>query len=374
VPDLTDHPPSRKGQHVRRRVIPNTEIAISEISFGAGTAAGIMLSATAQEQIRTVARALEIGINHFDTSPIYGDGRSEVNLGQALKAAGAEVVLTTKVNVAPEHLLLSADGAIARGVRKTVHASLSRLQRDHIDILLLHNATGFGRDLSNERLPHLSLDDIFGPGGVWAEVESLVAEGKVRAFGLSGQDNVPEALMAAAATGRIAIFNQPFNLLNPTAAWPGPRVPGGARPAFLRDFEIDYSGVMEFARRQEVGVSVISPVAAGVLTDSAQAGVTPPEVSGWRVRFPRPGQYEHGLRSGAVFAEVARAHGMGMTELAYRFALSQPAVTTVVGGFSNIAQLDEIAAFADAPALDAEALADVTKAASALPDMTGDGE
>jgi aryl-alcohol dehydrogenase-like predicted oxidoreductase len=333
-----------------------------------------MLSASAAEQIATLERAIEIGINHFDTSPIYGDGRSEVNLGQALKAIGAEVVVTTKVNVAPEHLLLSADGAIAKGVRKAVHASLSRLQRDHVDVLLLHNATGFCRDLANERLPHLSLDDIFGERGVWDEVEALVAEGKVRAFGLSGQDNVPEALMAAAATGRIAIFNQPFNLLNPTAAWSGPRAPDRARPAFLGDFEIDYTGVMDFACRQQVGVSVISPVAAGVLTDSAQAGAEPPAVSGWRVRFPRPGQYEHGIRAGACFAEVARSHGMGMTELAYRFALSQPAVTTVVGGFSNIEQLDEIAAFADAPPLDAEILADIAKATSALPQLAPDGE
>jgi aryl-alcohol dehydrogenase-like predicted oxidoreductase len=351
---------------VRTRVIPNTDIAISQISFGAGTAAGLMLQAPGPEQIATIERALEIGINHFDTSPIYGDGRSEVNLGQALKAIGAEVVLTTKVNIAPEHLMLSADGAIAKGVRKSVHASLSRLQRDHVDILLLHNATDFRRDMTNERLPHLSLDDIFGEHGVFEEAQQLIEEGKVRAFGLSGQDNVPEALMASAATGRVAIFNQPFNLLNPTAAWPGPRLRGGGRPDFLRDFDIDYTGVMDFAHGQQVGVSVISPVAAGVLTDSAQAGVLPPAVSGWRVRFPRPGQYERELAAGSHFAAVAGSHGIGMTELAYRFALSQRAVTTVVGGFSNTSQLDEVAAFADAPSLGDDVLADVAKAIAGL--------
>jgi aryl-alcohol dehydrogenase-like predicted oxidoreductase len=354
---------------VRTRDIPNTDIAISQISFGAGTAAGLMLAAPGPEQIATIGRAVEIGINHFDTSPIYGDGRSEVNLGQALKAIKAEVVLTTKVNIAPEHLMLSTGGAIAKGVRKSVQGSLSRLQRDHIDILLLHNATGFRRDMTNERLPHLSLDDIFGDGGVLAEVQALIGEGKVRAFGLSGQDNVPEALMAAAATGHIAIFNQPFNLLNPTAAWPGPRQRHAGRPGFLRDFDVDYTGVMDFAGRQQVGVSVISPVAAGVLTDSAQAGLLPPDVSGWRVRFPRPGQYEQELASAAGFAAVARAHGLGMTELAYRFALSQSAVSTVVGGFSNIAQLDEVAAFADAPPLSGDILADLAKVTGGWPDV-----
>jgi aryl-alcohol dehydrogenase-like predicted oxidoreductase len=353
---------------VRTRVIPNSDIAISQISFGAGTAAGLMLKAPATEQIATVARALEIGINHFDTSPIYGDGRSEVNLGQALKALKADVVVTTKVNIGPEHLMLSDQDAIAKGVRKSVHGSLSRLRRDHVDILLLHNATDFRRDMTDERLPHLSLDDIFGEGGVLAEVRVLIDEGKVRAFGLSGQDNVPEALMAAAATGYIAIFNQPFNLLNPTAARPGPRDRAAGRPGFLRDFDIDYTGVMDFARRQQVGVSVISPVAAGVLTDSAQSGLLPPDVSGWRVRFPRPGQYEQELASGAGFAAVARAHGLGMTELAYRFALSQGVVTTVVGGFSNIAQLDEVAAFADAPSLSGEVLADLAKVTGGWPD------
>jgi aryl-alcohol dehydrogenase-like predicted oxidoreductase len=236
----------------------------------------------------------------------------------------------------------------------------------------LHNATGFRRDMNNERLPHLSLDDIFGERGVLAEAQKLIGEGKVRAFGLSGQDNVPEALMAAAATGRIAIFNQPFNLLNPTAAWPGPRDPKAVRPGFLRDFDVDYTGVMEFAHRQQVGVSVISPVAAGVLTDSAQAGVLPPDVSGWRVRFPRPGQYEQELAAGAGFAAVARSHGIGVTELAYRFALSQSAVTTVVGGFSNLAQLDEVGGFADAPPLSGEILADLAKVTGGWPDVPAD--
>jgi aryl-alcohol dehydrogenase-like predicted oxidoreductase len=352
---------------VRTRIVPGTAIEVSEISFGAGTAAGLMLAATAAEQIATVERALEIGITHFDTSPIYGDGRSEVNLGQALATIGADVIVTTKVPVAPEHLALSADGAIARGVRKSVEGSLSRLQRDYVDILLMHNATGFHRDLSNQRLPHLSLEDVLGAGGVAEEAEALLAEGKIRAFGLSGQDNEPAALMAVAATGRISIFNQPFNLLNPTAAWPGPRVAGAPRPKFLRAGDLDYTGIMEFAQRQRVGISVISPVAAGVLTDSAQAGRLPPEVSGWQVRFPREGQYQAELALAARFAAIARAHGLGVTELAYRFALSQPAVTTVVGGFSNIAQLDEAAAFADKPVLDAAVLADVAAASSAEP-------
>ena len=69
---------------------------------------------------------------------------------------------------------------------------------------------------------------------------------------------------------------------------------------------------------------------------------------------------------------MARSHGIGVTELAYRFALSQSAVTTVVGGFSNLAQLDEVGGFADAPPLSGEILADLAKVTGGWPDVPAD--
>jgi aryl-alcohol dehydrogenase-like predicted oxidoreductase len=99
--------------------------------------------------------------------------------------------------------------------------------------------------------------------------------------------------------------------------------------------------VCGFAERNGCALAVLSPVAAGVLTVDAQAGRTPPPVSGWRDRFPARGQYERELRRASAFVPLAEAAGMTLTELAYRFALSAPAVVTVVGGFSTAAQMEE---------------------------------
>ncbi len=63
------------------REIGNTGIRVSEIAFGGGGNAGLMVSGTAEQQLVAIERALELGINYFDQAPDYGNGTSELNLG-----------------------------------------------------------------------------------------------------------------------------------------------------------------------------------------------------------------------------------------------------------------------------------------------------
>ena len=67
------------------RPLGSAAIQVSEIGFGCGNVGGLMIRGERSAQVRAVARALELGINYFDTAPSYGDGQSETNLGQALK-------------------------------------------------------------------------------------------------------------------------------------------------------------------------------------------------------------------------------------------------------------------------------------------------
>jgi aryl-alcohol dehydrogenase-like predicted oxidoreductase len=230
---------------VQLRQLPGTDVRVSEVSFGAGTAAGLFVNGTRADQLEATRKALELGINHFDTAPIYGFGCSEVNLGAVLQELRADVVVTSKINIPYQYL---ATDSIASRINQSVRESLTRLRRDRIDILLVHNATHFARSqaarsILGDILPDLSLNDLLGPGGVWETVEQLRVEGLVRYFGVSGQDNNPAAIKALIGAGRINVFNQPYNLLNPSAAFAAAR--GGLKvsprfaqeaPAFL-DFE-----------------------------------------------------------------------------------------------------------------------------------------
>ena len=72
------------------RVLVSTGLEVSQIGFGCGNVGGLMIRGEPEARVRAVARAMELGVNYFDTAPSYGNGVSERNLGQALKALNAE--------------------------------------------------------------------------------------------------------------------------------------------------------------------------------------------------------------------------------------------------------------------------------------------
>jgi aryl-alcohol dehydrogenase-like predicted oxidoreductase len=355
---------------MRYNQIGDTNLKLSEVSFGAGTGAGVMVNGNSDEQAATVRAALDEGINHFDTAAFYGFGASEIYLGQALRAVGAaDVLITSKVAIGREFL---ATGDLRRCVRQSVEQSLSRLRRETIDILLIHNATHATHaaydpqresvrvaDIMNNYIPALTAEDLV-EGGILEEVDRLKAAGKIRLFGLSGQDNDPAIIKSLIAAGRIAIFNQTHNLLNPSAGFAAAR--GGRKVScefgeVQRELFIEFDDVIDSARAARVGVSVISPLAAGVLTDSADRGEPPVRVSRRTNRFPFSGQFDRQLELARRFKPVAAAAGMTLAELATRFVVSTPGVTTLVGGLSTPQQVVEMAGYARRPPLSEDVLA-----------------
>ena len=81
------------------RKFGNTGIDVSEIGFGCGDVGGLMVRGDQADQVRAVARAMELGINYFDTASRYGGGQSETNLGRVLKELSAEVYVGTKYSL-----------------------------------------------------------------------------------------------------------------------------------------------------------------------------------------------------------------------------------------------------------------------------------
>src|SRR5579862_9588475 len=114
---------------MEQRKFGRTGLEVSLLGFGCGAVGGLMIKGAAADQERAVWRALELGINYFDTAQMYGNGQSETNLGRVLKALKPECHVGTKVRLPP-----TEKGKIGPAIAASLEASLTRLQRDQVDL------------------------------------------------------------------------------------------------------------------------------------------------------------------------------------------------------------------------------------------------
>jgi aryl-alcohol dehydrogenase-like predicted oxidoreductase len=151
-----------------------TGMQVSVLGFGCGAVGGLMVRGDPRDQQSAIARALDAGVNYFDTAVQYGDGESEKNLGRVLQSLKpSNVIVGTKVRLPVADRI-----SIADAVTKSLEASLVRLQRDHVDIFHLHNSiteAGGG--------PALSVQQVLGE--VVPAFERLRQQGKTRFLGLT---------------------------------------------------------------------------------------------------------------------------------------------------------------------------------------------
>jgi L-galactose dehydrogenase/L-glyceraldehyde 3-phosphate reductase len=267
-------------------------------------------------QFATVARALELGINWFDTAAGYGDGRSEERLGEVLAGLGTDNArIATKVRVPPE-----ATERISDYIRESATASLKRLRRTHLTLLQLHNAITFERDSEPSSI---TVQDVLGP--VASAFARLQQEGLVRFVGLTGTGQ-PEALRAAIGSGRFDTLQIPFNILNPSAGTPGP----------TSDGETDYGNIIADCAAAGLGVFAIRVFAGGALLGQ------PPSEHTRRTRYFPLSLYERDMRRAERVRERL-GERVPLAEVALRFVLSHPAVCSAVIGFGSPSHLDALA-------------------------------
>src|SRR5919206_1596985 len=191
---------------MQTRQFGRTGMQISVLGFGCGAVGGLMVRGDARDQEHTIARALDAGVNYFDTAVQYGNGESEKNLGRIL-----QVLKPTNAIVGTKVRLPSGDfGRIADAVTKSLEGSLSRLRRDRVDIFHLHNAIterGGGESLSVEQV----LDDVV------PAFERLRDAGKTRFIGLTAVGDTA-ALQRLIDTRAFDSAQVVYNMLNPSAA------------------------------------------------------------------------------------------------------------------------------------------------------------
>jgi len=138
------------------RTLGRTGLSVSEIGFGCGNVGGLMIRGKHAAQVKAVARAMELGINYFDTASQYGAGQSETNLGRVLKELNAQVYVVTKFRLETED-----DADIKGSVIRSVDGSLSRMARKQVDLVQLHNRVSPQRDLAGDRVSTCNLGNRF---------------------------------------------------------------------------------------------------------------------------------------------------------------------------------------------------------------------
>jgi aryl-alcohol dehydrogenase-like predicted oxidoreductase len=317
------------------RTLGRTGLRVSALGFGCGDVGGLMVRGTPAERERGVARALEHGINYLDTAPAYGSGESEKNLGQVLRALKPAAIVGTKWRLAAADLA-DVGGAAAR----SVETSLGRLGLERVDLLHLHNLIG---RVGDER-----------PLGVARVLEAVVPavrrlqeQGKVRFFGVTASGEIG-ALHRVLSSGAIDTAQVVFNLLNPTGAY---ALPVGY-PAQ------DYDRLLVLAREQGVGTIGIRVLAAGAL--SGQVARHPTAIPSVAPIASGPDYATDVARARALEPLVAQGHAGSLVEAALRFAISGDAMSTVLIGCSDLAQLDFAATAVNKGPLSPAALSTLT--------------
>jgi L-galactose dehydrogenase/L-glyceraldehyde 3-phosphate reductase len=308
---------------VERRALGRTGVEVSALGFGCGAVGGLMLHGTAAEQAQAVGRALELGVNYFDTAALYGDGESERNLGRALRAVGevgGRAVVGTKVRLRPEE---AREGEVEAAVARSLEASLERLGRDQVDLFQLHN--GLGGDGEGTLTPEQVV------GEVVPALDALRRAGKTRFVGITGNGEAG-AIRAVVDSGLVDTVQVFFNLLNPSAAY---RLPRGF-PAY------DFRQLVPAAAARGVGVIVVRALAAGALSAiSARHEYAAPSVA----PISTAPEYDTDLARARLLESelVASGHVATIVEAAVRFPLATDGVSTVLVGFSSREQLEQAA-------------------------------
>jgi aryl-alcohol dehydrogenase-like predicted oxidoreductase len=316
---------------MQRRTLGRTGIEVSVLGFGCGAVGGLMIKGDAADQERAVARALELGINYFDTAAMYGNGESERNLGRVLKSLKPELYLGTKVRIPA-----GERGSVAAAVTASLEASLQRLQVDHVDLFQLHNhilADGHDSDLT----PEIVL------GEVVPAFERLREQGKTRFYGITAVGDTA-ALRRVADARTFDTAQISYNMLNPSAG--RPVAPG--YPAH------DFGNLLARTKAAEMGVIAIRVLAAGALSGAEGrhplgSSSVDPIGSGrdYRIDVERARRLEPLVREG---------YADGLVEAAIRYVIAHQAVSTALVGYSTLEQLEHAAAAANKGPLPTAAL------------------
>ncbi|RZS40832.1 aryl-alcohol dehydrogenase-like predicted oxidoreductase [Herbihabitans rhizosphaerae] len=283
-------------------------LEVSAIGLGCMGMSNVYGPADTEESVRTVRRALDLGVSFVDTADVYGDGHNEELLGKAIKGRRDEVVLATKfgitgVDLATAELTVDSSPAYAR---RAVEASLRRLDVDTIDLYYLHR-----------RNPDVPIEDTVGA------LAELVEQGKIRHIGLS--EVRAQTLRRAHAAHPIAALQSEYSL-------------------FARDLETE---LLPTCAELGVGVVPYSPVGRGLFTGTVRDVEA---LADNDFRRSLPWFERENLRRNVVLAdrvrEIADRIGATPVQVALAWLLTRGEHVVPIPGTKRVRYLEENAASA----------------------------
>ncbi|MGA2588486.1 MAG: aldo/keto reductase [Bryobacteraceae bacterium] len=308
---------------MKYRKLGRTNFEVGEIGYGAwGIGASQWLGGSDKESLAALRRAIELGLNFIDTALAYGNGHSEKLVAQVVRDAGRRIYVATKVP--PKNLLWPAQPGIGIAevfpydyVLRSTERSLKNLGVETIDLQQLHvwNPEWIGNDEWRR---------------AFAELKS---SGKVRAVGISINDHQPDSALEIIETGLIDTVQVIYNIFDQSPE----------------------RNLFPLAIERGIGVIARVPLDEGSLTGMIDE----------KTHFP-PGDFRNEYFKGDRRKQVREhveslrrdlgAHA-NLPEIALRFCLSHPAVSTVIPGMRSLRNAEANCAVPDKGALPPETLA-----------------
>ena len=313
---------------MRYRKLGSTDITVSEIGFGVWSVSTTWWGVKDEHVgIRMLQQALDLGITFFDTADTYGNGLGETILAKALGAQRHRIVIGTKFGYDfSHHTSRRGQEELPQDwrpeyVRFALEESLTRLQTDHVDLYQLHNP----------RLDAIRKDDLF------AALDDLKAQGKIRAYGVSLGPAIAERQIdegkAALELRHVGAVQIIYNVLEQMLG----------------------QGVFPTARQHGAGMLVRVPHASGLLdgTVTERTVFTEQDHRYHRVSTDeRKKQWQSdGLKKVRQLSFLTDGTGRTLGQAALKFILAEPSIAAVFPNLYNEALLSECAAASGVPDL-----------------------
>ncbi len=287
------------------RKLGDSDLNVSEIGFGAWGIGGAPFWSSEGDHpsCKAILKAFDLGINFFDTAPVYGFGHSEELLGKTLKPVRDKVILATKCGLVwdKEQLGAIAKNASRESILKEVEQSLRRLQTDVIDLYQVHWPDV---DTAQEETMETLLE--------------IQAQGKIRHIGVSNYSvaQMKECLKV----GNLVSLQPEYSLLE-------------------RSIEQETAS---FCIKNQVGIIAYSPLSSGVLTGKYDKST---KFKDWRSKgiigtFTGEG-YENNIDKVDRLKALAEADGKTCGQMAINWVTRQPGLTTALVGVKNERQMEE---------------------------------
>jgi aryl-alcohol dehydrogenase-like predicted oxidoreductase len=306
---------------MNHRQLGRTGLQVSEIGYGAwGIGKSMWLGAEDDESLAALNRAVDLGVNFIDTALAYGDGHSEQLVGQVSRERDEQIVVATKIP--PKNKRWPAPSGIdpdeafpADYVRECTETSLRNLGLDTIDVQQFH----------------VWSDDWVGRGSWLDAIEALKSEGKIRAFGVSINDHQPANAIKLIESGAVDTVQVIYNVFD----------------------QAPEDELLPACEQHGVGVIARVPFDEGSLTGRIGPDTEFPEGDFRNHYFSGDRKQQVADRVQAILDDVGIEREQ-LPEVALRYILSHPAVSTVIPGMRTVRNVERNAATGDGRGLPAE--------------------